>query len=408
MPVSPKIQSSPSMRQQKTGRMRLGDILRSMNYSVLFAAFLVVSYGLVVVWSATQGSTEQTISRQLMGVGVGVVLMLALWLFDYSKISSFTYLFLAISVVLMLLPLVPIIGVNVNGANSWVRIFGQQIQPGEIAKIFYILFMASLVARYKGRLDSGTEYLKCFGLMMLPIIAIMMQPDLGTGMVLFVIGMVALFAGGANRRWLFITIVIVVGLVVAVIALDGVLDAAFGTDVLLKDYQKNRLLVFIDPDLDPDGAGYNLKQAQIAIGSGGLTGKGLGNATQSTLGFLPEAPTDFIFCVLAEEFGFVGSLLLLVLYAALMFLVLRVAFKSYDLFGTLIVTGVLGMWIFQILENIGMTTGLMPITGIPLPFVSYGSSFMLANFAALGLILSVWAHRNPVKSSVTQSARRVQ
>jgi rod shape determining protein RodA len=192
------------------------------------------------------------------------------------------------------------------------------------------------------------------------------------------------------------------------VALDGVLDTAFESDVLIKDYQKNRLLVFLDPSLDPDGAGYNLKQAQIAIGSGGLTGKGLGGATQSALGFLPEAPTDFIFCVLAEEFGFLGSLLLIVLYAALVFVVLRVAFKSYDLYGTLIITGVLGMWIFQIFENIGMTCGLMPITGIPLPFVSYGSSFMLVNFIALGLALSVWAHRNPVKSAVVRSAQKVE
>ncbi|MDR1358908.1 MAG: rod shape-determining protein RodA [Coriobacteriales bacterium] len=408
MAVAPKMQSSPSSRPGSTSRLGLGDVFRSLNYPLLVVALIVIGYGLLVVWSATSESSDYSFNRQLMGVGVGLVLMLVLWRVDYSRLSAFTSVLFGLCIILMLMPLLPVIGVTINGARSWITIFGQQIQPGEIAKICYILFAASLIARYKGRLDSGLEYLKCFALLMVPILCIMLQPDLGTGMVLFVIGMVALFAGGANRRWLIATVVVIVALAILALTLDGLLDTAFGSDVLLKDYQKNRLLVFLDSSLDPGGAGYNLKQAQIAIGSGGLSGKGLGNATQSALGFLPEAPTDFIFCVLAEEFGFLGSLLLIVLYAALLFLVLRVAFTSYDLYGTLVVTGILGMWIFQILENIGMTCGLMPITGIPLPFMSYGSSFMLVNFMSLGLILSVWAHRNPVKSAVSQSARRVQ
>lgn len=407
MPVAPKVQSSPSTGHG-SARMSIGDVFRSLNYPILLVTILLVSYGLLVVWSAIIGSSLYTFNKQLMGVGVGIIIMLVLWRADYRKLSTLTYALLAITIVLMLLPLLPVIGEEVNGARSWIIIFGQQLQPGELAKVFYILFMAALISRYKGRLDSGAEYLKCFALMMTPIICIMLQPDLGTGMVLFVIGMAVLFAGGANRRWLLLTAALVVTVVVLAIVLDGVLDAAFGRDMLLKDYQKNRLLVFINPDLDPDGAGYNLRQAQIAIGSGGLTGKGIGGATQSALGFLPEAPTDFIFCVLAEEFGFLGSLLLISLYALLMFLVLRVAFASYDLFGTLIITGVLGMWIFQILENIGMTCGLMPITGIPLPFMSYGSSFMLVNFTCLGLVLSIWAHRNPIKSAVVKSASRVK
>jgi rod shape determining protein RodA len=153
-------------------------------------------------------------------------------------------------------------------------------------------------------------------------------------------------------------------------------------------------LVILIVYLAPAGVGYNLRQAKIAIGSGGFLGKGIGNATQSGLGFLPESPTDFIFCVLAEQFGFAGSALLILLYAALLLCVLRVALSAGELFGTLIATGVLGMWLFQIFENIGMTCGLMPITGIPLPFMSYGSSFMVINFMALGLIFSIWKHRD--------------
>ena len=151
--------------------------------------------------------------------------------------------------------------------------------------------------------------------------------------------------------------------------------------------------MFLDPSADVTGTGFNLNQAMIAIGSGGLFGKGLLNGSQSSLGFVPESATDFIFCVLAEQFGFMGALVLLALYLALILVSIRIARESSDLFGTLIVMGIVGMWLFQILENIGMDIGLMPITGIPLPFMSYGSSFMMVNFALLGLIGSVYAHK---------------
>ncbi|MDR2672800.1 MAG: rod shape-determining protein RodA [Coriobacteriales bacterium] len=394
MPVAPKIHSDPSQGQRISPGSLLERLRHSLNLPLLLVAAVLVGLGLLAVWSATKSTTAYSFNRQLIGVGVGVVVAVALWRFDYRKLSNLVFPLLAVCVILILSPLLPVIGVMVNGARSWVSLFGQQIQPGELAKIVYILYMAALLARYRGRVDSGLEYLKCFALMMLPVFAIMLQPDMGTGMVLFVIGMAVLFSAGANRRWLLITVGVMLALVVLALLLDGALDSLVGSDVFIRDYQKNRLLVFVDASLDPGGAGYNLQQAQIAIGSGGLFGKGLGNATQSSLGFLPAAPTDFIFCVFAEEFGLFGSLALIALYALLMFLVLRVAFYAFDLYGTLIITGILGMWIFQVLENIGMTCGLMPITGIPLPFFSYGSSFMLVNFVALGLVLSIWAHRD--------------
>ncbi|MGN0034510.1 MAG: FtsW/RodA/SpoVE family cell cycle protein, partial [Coriobacteriales bacterium] len=222
----------------------------------------------------------------------------------------------------------------------------------------------------------------------------MAQPDLGSGLVILVIAATILFVGGANRKWLLVTIAVITALIALMLFLDPILDRAAGSDVFIKDYQMNRLLVFVNTDLDPSGAGYNLRQAKIAVGSGGVLGKGLGNGTQSSLGFLPEAPTDFVFCVVAEELGFVGSVALLALYVVLFMSALRMTGGALDLFGTLIVSGIVGMWTFQVLENIGMDIGLMPITGIPLPFISYGSSFMLANFLAIGLILSVWLHRD--------------
>lgn len=296
-----------------------------------------------------------------------------------------------VNVVLLLSPHIPGIGVEVNGGQSWIRL-GVQLQPGEFAKVTVVLLAASVMARYGGRLGDLREYLKALAIMSVPFLAVMTQPDLGTGLVYLMIAAFALIVGGADWRFLAATVGILLGIVVVLFVLDGILDAAFGHDVLILDYQKNRLLVFLDPTYDTSGNGYNLRQAMIAIGSGGLFGKGYLQATQSALGFLPEAPTDFVFCVLAEQFGFVGALVLLVLYIALIVISLRIARGSTDLFGTLIVSCIVGMWLFHILENIGMTCGLMPITGIPLPFMSYGSSFMIVNFVMLGLINSVWIH----------------
>ena len=255
---------------------------------------------------------------------------------------------------------------------------------------------ASLLARYQGMLDDRREYCKVLGLALVPFACIMTQPDLGTGLVYLAICATIMVMGGAKARYLLITLAAGILAIVAVFAVDELLKYQLEDGSweyrLLKNYQRSRLLVFLNPEGDLSGDGYNLAQAKIAIGSGGLFGKGLLNATQSTHGFLPEAPTDFIFCVLAEEMGFAGVVVLIALYAALIVLCLSIARGADDLFGMLIVMGVIGMWLFQILENIGMDVGLMPITGIPLPFMSYGSSFMVVNFALLGLIGSVWSH----------------
>jgi rod shape determining protein RodA len=338
---------------------------------------------------------------------IGLVIMALIWALDYHRLARLIIPTLIAIIILNLSPLLPVIGVEGNGARSWVLILGQQLQPGELSKIMTIILMAGVVSRYRGRLDSGKEYLKCLGLLAVPLITIMLQPDMGTGMVFFAIGMAILFSGGANRNWLILTLIVLALLIVAVFLLDPILDERAGHDVLLKDYQKNRLLVFLNNDIDPKGISYNLQQAKIAIGSGGLFGKGFMQGTQQVLGFLPEAPTDFVFCVLAEEFGFVGSMGLILLYAFLITVSLRLALRSDDL-GALLIAGCIGMWIFQILENIGMTCGLMPITGIPLPFVSYGSSFMVVNFIALGLIGSVSAHKSEDDGGYSRFGRNIQ
>ncbi|MCR2029003.1 rod shape-determining protein RodA [Adlercreutzia muris] len=369
-----------------------------VNWPFLLVIALVVSYGLLVCWSAVQGDADYSFNRQLAGVGAGLVIMTVLWRFDYRRLANMTTALLVINIVLILLPHVPGLGTTAGmGARSWIKI-GMQVQPGEFAKVTVVLFAASLLARYQGTLDDWREYCKVLGLLLVPFACIMTQPDLGTGLVYMAISAVVLVMGGAKARYLLLTVAAGVAAIAAVFAVDELLKYQLPDGTweyrLLMNYQRGRLLVFLNPEADPSGDGYNLAQAKIAIGSGGLFGKGLLNATQSTHGFLPEAPTDFIFCVLAEELGFVGVVALIALYAALIAICLSIARAADDLFGMLIVMGVVGMWLFQILENIGMDVGLMPITGIPLPFVSYGSSFMVVNFALIGLIGSVWSHRS--------------
>lgn len=380
--------------------------LPAINLPFLLVIVLIVAYGLVVVYSAVSADEDYNFSRQLAGVAIGAIAMALIWAFDYRRLSEYIALFMALNVVLILSPHVPGIGVNTMGATSWVKLGPlPQLQPGEFAKITVILLDASIMARYQGRLDDVREYCKAVGLMLVPFVCIMTQPDLGTGLVYLFIAAIALVVGGARPKHLLITLAIGIALIVVVFVVDEVIKGSSGEYKLLKQYQRDRLFVFMNQDsADLTDEGYNLQQAKVAIGSGGLFGQGYMKGSQHSLGILPEAPTDFIFCVLAEELGFVGVMVLLVLYAALFVIGFRIASASSDMFGLLIVMCIVGMWLFQILENIGMTCGLMPITGIPLPFMSFGSSFMIVNFALLGFMGSVWARGKESSGRVTYAA----
>ncbi|MCI8469124.1 MAG: rod shape-determining protein RodA [Eggerthellaceae bacterium] len=396
LPQIDTLRSAPAGRRPAP-KTAAGALLAGPLLPLLLVSAVLVAYGLVVCWSATSTDANFSFSRQLAGVAAGLVAMAVLWRFDYRRLANLTIVFLIINVVLILSPHLPVIGVTAKGATSWIKI-GMQVQPGEFAKVTVVLFAASLVARYGGTLDDPREYCKVLGLLLVPFLCIMTQPDLGTGLVYLFISAVTLVMGGAKLKYLLVTLAAGIAAIAAVFVIDEFLkyETAPGEYEyrLLKNYQRSRLLVFLDPGGDTSGDGYNLAQAMIAIGSGGLFGKGLLHGTQATYGYLPEASTDFIFCVLAEELGFVGVVALLALYVALIVVAVRIARQADDLFGMLIVCAIVGMWLFQILENIGMTCGLMPITGIPLPFVSYGSSFMVVNFAMLGLIASVCTHHN--------------
>ncbi len=409
MPL-PQIDSIVAPAHSEFQRKRKSKFARIVYAPLALVVVLLVAYGLLVCWSATSNNSDYHFNRQLFGVALGMVVMAFFWAFDYRKFANMHIVLLIVSVVLILSPHLPVIGVNTMGATSWVKI-GIQFQPGELAKVTIVLFSASLLAKYEGRLFDPKEYCKVVGLMLIPFICIMTQPDLGTGLVYLFISAVTLVMGGARLKYLIITLVVMVAGIVCIFIVDEFLkyqtsDGSYEYR-LLKQYQRSRLFVFLNqdsPNMSDDA--YNLKQAMIAIGSGGLLGKGIGSSTQSSLGFLPEAPTDFVFCVLAESFGFVGVLVLLALYVGLVFFSLRIARSCGNFFGMLIICAIIGMWMFQILENIGMCCGLMPITGIPLPFVSYGSSFMMVNFAMLGLIGSIYSHENKIGKEMRYATTR--
>lgn len=381
---------SGEKKARSTGNSRI-------NVSLLVVVVLLTICGLVTVYSATLTDSDYSFWRQVAGVGAGVVLMVLVFIFDYRRFSDWLIPLIILDVVLILLPALPGIGMEVNGARSWVKLGPVQFQPSEFAKPVTILMMAAAVARYKGNLSGGLDYLKMLGLLFIPFV-LLVREDLGSALVILMIGFFVLFVGGTARRWIIVTIM---GLALAIAAVFGlnalISDWTGGETQIIKPYQMSRLMVFLDPNnADYADDAYNLNQAEIAVGSGEIFGKGFGNATQSSGGFLPESATDFIFCVFAEQFGFAGCFILLALYLALMAVALNIGLKSSDLFGTLISAGIIGMWLFQVLENIGMDLGLMPITGIPLPFMSYGSSFMLTNFFCVGLLLSIWARRGEI------------
>ncbi len=368
----------------------------SVNVPLLLITIALMVYGSIVVNSATAGMVggPGLFKRHLVGIAVGLIPLAVAWAIDYKKLKHWTGPLLTFLAFLLISPRIPGLGTTAKGATSWLAIGDVRLfQPSEPAKLVFIVVMAALIAEYEGRIDKPRDAVRLLGYLGIAIVLILLQPDLGTGLVFVAIAFTMLLVGGMKGRYFAVLALVAIVGVAGILGADSTLDRMAGKDVALKDYQKDRLLVFVDSTRDPAGAGYNLAQSKIAIGSGGVSGTGLTSGTQSNLHFLPERHTDFIFAVLGEELGFTGALLLLGLYLALLVVSLAIAASSRDLYGALIVAGVMGMWLFQILENIGMTVGMMPITGIPLPFMSFGSSSMVTNLGGVGLLLSVWSRR---------------
>ncbi|MBI4036718.1 rod shape-determining protein RodA [Candidatus Daviesbacteria bacterium] len=350
------------------------DVLSKINWPITIASLLLLSFGILVIYS----SSPELALQQVVFTFVGLVLYFLMSLSDYRSLRGLifpSYIF-----VIILLIIVLILGIETRGSVRWIPLGPFNMQPSELAKPILILFLALF---WEKRLPSWHNIAKSL-LWTLPcIFLIFKQPDLGSSLTVLAIWIGVLFAAKISYKKV---------LLILLIAL--VLSPIFWLS--LHEYQKQRISSFLSPQNDPLGLGYNLIQSTIAVGSGQLTGRGLGQGTQSRLQFLPEFRTDFIFASIAEEMGFVGSLIIILLYMYIISYSLRISQNSSDNFGLFIVFGVVSMVLFQSFVNIGMNIGLLPITGITLPLISYGGSSLIATLISLGLVGSVARFRKRI------------
>ncbi|MFE7571355.1 rod shape-determining protein RodA [Streptomyces sp. NPDC057539] len=368
-------------------------MVRRLDWPLLFSAVALSLIGSLLVWSATRNRTQLNqgdpyyfLVRHLLNTGIGIALMIGTIWVGHRLMRGAVPALYGLSVVLVLLVLTPL-GATINGAHAWIVIGGGfTLQPSEFVKVTIILAMAVMLA---ARVDAGDQVhpdhrtvAKSLGLAVVPMAIVMLMPDLGSVMVMAVIVLGVLLASGASNRW-------IIGLVGAGVA-GGIAVAALG---VLDEYQINRFAAFANPELDPAGVGYNTNQARIAIGSGGLTGTGLFHGSQTTGQFVPEQQTDFVFTVAGEELGFVGAGLILLLLGVVLWRACRIARETTELYGTIVAAGIIAWFAFQSFENIGMTLGIMPVAGLPLPFVSYGGTAMFAAWIAVGLLQSIRVQR---------------
>lgn len=358
---------------------------------VLVAAVLAVSlFGAVMVYSTTRGAVEPYdsgyLKRVLIFIVLGSGIMAGTALFDYRKLKDFWPFIYGLSVFMLVMVLVPGIGSRTKGTQGWFQLPGFQLQPSELAKLAMIIGFAGLASQFRGDLDNK-RVLMLLGICGAPMFFVMLQPDLGTTLVSVAVAFALLAVAGVRGR------------ILGGLALAAVLGTTLVlTSGVLKEYQVARLTTYVRQDetavteIDKESR-FNLEQSKIAIGAGGMWGQGLFEGSQTRGKIVPEQRTDFIFSAVGEQLGFVGSGVLLGLMGTIVWRVWRAAQLARDEFGTLLCTGIMVMLVVQIFENVGMTMGIMPITGIPLPFVSYGGSALLTMFLAMGLVLSVHMRR---------------
>jgi len=354
-------------------------LYRGFDRTLCVVTLVIIALGLSAIYSATHtvggpSNMMGLVLRQAIWAVVGLLLLFAIINIDYQRFVDLAYILFGLSIFFLILVL---IGGNTRlGAQRWFSIGGVGFQPSEFVKITFILALSAYLgdkAKFSYRI---TDLIIPLIMMSVPIILIFLQPDLGTALMLVPILFAMLLVRGAKIRHL-----------IAIITC-GLLSTPF-LWFMMKDYQRQRLSVFINPDADPLGAGYTMIQSRIAIGSGFLMGKGWLSGTQNQLNFLPERHTDFIFSVVGEEGGFIGCLILIGLFCVLLFRGLRIAQKTGDTYGKLMATGIVTMLACQVIINIGMACGFMPVVGLPLPLMSYGGSSMLTTLVSIGLILSI-------------------
>lgn len=360
-------------------------LLKNFDFSLVLLMITIIIYGLATVYSAKGGGAEGAsyVQRQLTWVVAGVVMFALAASIDhksYPRLSGWAYF-----INMALLIGVFVIGHERKGAQRWIGVGSLTIQPSEFAKIAIIITLAVFLVRHRDQMRELKTFALSFLHVAVPMLLIFKQPDLGTALVITSIWFGMTFIAGARPKHL------------AAFAVTVIIIGAVGWHVgALKDYQKARLTSFINPEIDPAGSGYHVLQSKIAVGSGQATGKGWMHGTQGQLGFIPERHTDFIFTVAAEELGFVGASILLLLYFFLLWRSIEIMSETEDSVGRLAAAGVVCMFLFHIVVNIGMTLGIMPVTGVPLPLFSYGGSSLLANMTALGLLTGIGMRRHKI------------
>ena len=361
--------------------------IRHVDPVLIAAAIGLAVIGLLAIYSATHQSLAAVgldpgrfVKRQLTFLAVALIVLMLAASFDYRLLKVYAGIVYVSSLVLLVLVRTPI-GTSVKGAQRWFELFGFQLAPSEVAKLALIAMLAAFLSEVRGEL-TVQDVFRTAALAAIPALLVFLQPDLGSSIVFAAILVGVLVVAGARARYL------------GLLALTAVVLIVAGFQVgLVREYQIERLRAFLDPASVSEDALHNREQAEIAIGSGGLMGVGYLKGSQTNLDFVPEQHTDFVFTVVGEEFGFAGAVVLLSLYGLLLWRALRVAMLSRDPFGTYLAAGIASMLALQMFVNVGMNVGIMPITGIPLPFVSYGGSSLLLNFAAVGLLLNVHMRR---------------
>ena len=353
--------------------------LQSINYLLLGLIITLFLIGLAALYSISNGDFNSWPLKHSQRFMLGLIIFFIVILFDLRIIFGYAYIIFLLSIISLVI--IPFFGLESNGATRWISIAGISLQPSEFVK--YTLILA--LAKYFHSISNDSGFIKTLiiplTITIIPVLLVITQPDLGTALIIFLGGISLFWISGLNYKYFIV----------------GVFSIICSLPILwqyLKEYQKDRVLTFFNPERDPLGNGYHIMQSKIALGSGGIFGKGYMGGTQSHLNFLPEMQTDFIFTMLGEEFGFIGTLLLLLIYAALIMISIRLALKSRSLFSKYLSLGVCNVFFIYVFVNIGMVTGLLPVVGVPLPFISYGGSSMLAVMFGFGLLMNCYINRN--------------
>ena len=371
--------------------------IKRFDFILLITTILLSIYGFIVINSATMSKavgSQPFLKTQIIAFALGIGALLVLVLIDYDLYGNFYIPIYVLTNLLLLYTLInPVEAPEWGDVRSWIEIGGVVFQPSEIAKFGVIISLAKFIDINKENINHPIVLLKVLLFAFLPVALILMQPDLGTALVFMFFTAIMIYIAGIDRK--YVLFFMIVGLILLIVGVS-IFFQIMKDYTLGDDFRFDRIVTFLYPELDPDDKGYHVIQSKTAIGSGMIYGRGLYKGVQNQLGYLPTKETDFIFAVIGEELGLMGGLVLLCLYAVLLYRLIRIARNAANMFGSLIVTGITAMFLFHIYENIGMTMGLMPVTGIPLPFISYGGTFMLVNMKSIGLCLSVGMKRGKI------------